>query len=229
MAALIEPGAVTVAVIAKEPLPGRAKTRLCPPCSPAEAARVAEAALHDTLEAVTGANTRRRVLFLEGEPGSWMPTGFEVVPQVDGGLGARLDAVFAHVDGPGVVVGMDTPQLGARSVDAACRALTDGAADAVLGPAADGGYWTIGFRSHVDGAFDDVPMSRADTRVVQEARLASLGLQVAVVHELRDIDHWSDALAIAGEFPDLRTSAVVRSISGAAGDGVVDGSVADGR
>jgi len=87
-------------VIAKAPLPGRSKTRLCPPCTPHEAAALAEAALRDTLAAVLAAPVRaRRVLVLDGEPGRWLPAGIEVIAQRGDGLGARLAAAFADVGG----------------------------------------------------------------------------------------------------------------------------------
>ena len=48
----------TLLVIAKEPVPGRVKTRLTPPFTPEEAAALAEAALADTLD-VGGARPPR--------------------------------------------------------------------------------------------------------------------------------------------------------------------------
>ncbi|NEA82606.1 glycosyltransferase, partial [Actinospica acidiphila] len=77
---------VTLLVIAKEPRPGRVKTRLTPPFTPEEAAALAEAALADTLDAVARTPARRRVLVLDGSPGPWLPAGVEVVPQCAGGL-----------------------------------------------------------------------------------------------------------------------------------------------
>jgi glycosyltransferase A (GT-A) superfamily protein (DUF2064 family) len=106
------PGSGTaLLVIAKEPVPGRVKTRLVPPGTPRQAATLAEAGLADTLHAVLAAAARRRVLVLDGEPGSWLPPGFDVVPQCGGGLDERLAAVFAAVPGPALLIGMDTPQL----------------------------------------------------------------------------------------------------------------------
>ena len=68
--------AVTLAVIAKAPVAGRVKTRLCPPCTPEEAAALAEAALRDTLAAMAAAAPRaawrRRVVVLDGAPGAWL-------------------------------------------------------------------------------------------------------------------------------------------------------------
>jgi glycosyltransferase A (GT-A) superfamily protein (DUF2064 family) len=67
----------TLLVIAKSPAPGRVKTRLTPPCTPEQAARLAGAALSDTLAAA--ARTRRaarRVLVLDGASGPWLPRDF---------------------------------------------------------------------------------------------------------------------------------------------------------
>ena len=87
-------------VIAKEPRPGFAKTRLTPPCTMTQAAAIAEAALADTLDAVLTTPARRRVLALDGAVGSWLPPGFEVVPQSDGGLDqpARRRVRLLHLD-----------------------------------------------------------------------------------------------------------------------------------
>ena len=73
-------------VIAKEPVPGRVKTRLTPAYTPAEAAELAEAALSDTLAAVASVGVTRRILALAGSPGRWLPPGFDVIAQRGGGL-----------------------------------------------------------------------------------------------------------------------------------------------
>ena len=135
----------TLLVIAKSPAPGRVKTRLTPPCTPEQAARLAGAALSDTLAAA--ARTRRaarRVLVLDGASGPWVPRGFEVVPQRGDGLAARLAAAFQAAGGPAFLVGMDTPQVTPELLDAGLAALEH--ADAAFGAALDGGYWGIGLR-----------------------------------------------------------------------------------
>ena len=102
---------MTVIVLAKAPVPGRAKTRLCPPCDPEQAAGLARAALVDTLRAVTATSCERRVLVLDGAPGPWVPDGFEVLPQRGSGLDERLAHAFTDIGTGGVLIGMDTPQL----------------------------------------------------------------------------------------------------------------------
>src|SRR5713101_2273112 len=100
----------TIVVLAKSPVPGRVKTRLCPPCTHHEAAALATAALEDTLDAVDATRAARRVVALDGPPGPWLREAFEVVAQAPGALGARLAAATTTVGGPVLVIGMDTPQ-----------------------------------------------------------------------------------------------------------------------
>ena len=125
-------------VLAKEPVPGRVKTRLCPPLTPEGAAAVATAALEDTLAAAREVDVTRRVLVLDG---TYAADGFEVLPQVAGPMDARLAAAFDAVAGaPALLVGMDTPQLTAALLQQALDALAQH--DAVLGLAPDG-RWTM--------------------------------------------------------------------------------------
>jgi rSAM/selenodomain-associated transferase 1 len=193
----------TIVVIAKEPRAGRVKTRLCPPCTPDGAAALAAAALADTLESVQRASCTRRVLALDGAAGPWVPPGFTVAPQAEGGLGDRLAAAVTAVSGPVLVVGMDTPQLSPALLDDACARLLAPSIDAVLGPALDGGYWCIGFR-HARGrrtAFRGVPMSSVDTGLRQRQRLVELGMRVDDLAPLRDVDTIDDARAVAAQIP----------------------------
>ena len=155
--------AVALVVIAKAPAPGRSKTRLCPPCTPRQAADLAEAALCDTLAAAALCPARRRLLALEGEPGAWLPADFELLEQAGDGLGERLGHALVAAGGPALVVGMDTPQLTAGLLAQACTALSADGADAVLGPALDGGYWTIGLQQPDPAVFAGVPMSVPST------------------------------------------------------------------
>ncbi len=203
--------AVTVAlVVAKAPVPGEVKTRLCPPLSPVEAAAVAEAALVDTLEAVSRCGAGRLVLALDGAPGPWLPPRFEVVPQRGGGLDERLAAAWQDAGGPGVQVGMDTPQLRAEDLDLALALLDDH--DAALGPAEDGGWWAVALRRPDPAAFLGVPMSTAHTGDAQHARLSELGLRVAALPMMRDIDDIDDLYAIAAAHPHLCVSATASGL-----------------
>ncbi|HZA79240.1 MAG TPA: DUF2064 domain-containing protein [Acidimicrobiales bacterium] len=199
-------------VLAKEPVAGRVKTRLCPPCSPADAARVAAAALADTVDAALGSGADRVVLALDGRPGWWCPPGVVVVGQGRGRLDRRLAHAWTHARGAALQVGMDTPQVTAAELDRAMSTLTGDGVDAVLGPATDGGWWALGMRRPRPGAVLGVPTSRSDTGARQAARLAALGLRTRLLDPRTDIDTWPDALAVADQAPGTRTAVEVASV-----------------
>jgi rSAM/selenodomain-associated transferase 1 len=191
----------SLVVLAKAPRPGRSKTRLCPPCTPRDAATLARAALADTLDAVLATPAARRVVVLDGPVGDWLAPGVEVVAQRGDGLDERLANAFADVGGPALLVGMDTPQVTPADLARGLAHLMAPGIDAVLGPATDGGYWAIGLRAPQPSAFLGVPMSTARTGRVQHARLRQLGLRVALVPALRDVDRIADARAVAALAP----------------------------
>jgi rSAM/selenodomain-associated transferase 1 len=200
----------TVIVIAKAPEPGRTKTRLSPPCTPEQAARLAAAALQDTLEAVAGSRARRKVVALDGDIGEWLPSGFEVIPQRGWGLDERLAAAFMDVGGPALLVGMDTPQLTPALLNDSLAALER--TDAVLGHTDDGGFWAIGLERPLAAAFVGVPMSTAWTGAAQQRRLEALGLQVATLPALNDVDNIDDAIDVAAQAADSHFATAFRAL-----------------
>lgn len=197
-------GPTTLLVIAKEPVPGRVKTRLTPPFTPAEAAELAAASLEDTLRTVLTLPARRRVLVLDGCPGPWMPPGYEVLPQAEGTLDVRIAAAFEACTGPALLIGMDTPQI---TSDLLAPALTQGGwdgCDAWFGAAEDGGFWALGLAAPDPGLVRGVPMSQPGTGLIQRARLTGAGLTVRDLPVLRDMDTAEDARHVAAAAPHGR-------------------------
>jgi glycosyltransferase A (GT-A) superfamily protein (DUF2064 family)/SAM-dependent methyltransferase len=196
----------TVIVLAKEPVPGRVKTRLQPEFSAIEAASLAAAAIEDTVAAVRTCSATRRILAWEGKPAPWQK-GFQVVGQPSGTLNLRLADAFAAAvseptDQPSLLIGMDTPQVTAELLDSDWEG-----ADAVLGLSEDGGFWAIGLRSgHPAGIFEGVRMSTCRTGSAQLARLFDFGLTVKLLPPLRDVDRPADAEEVARRFPRLAFS-----------------------
>ncbi len=203
----------TLLVIAKEPVPGRVKTRLTPPYSPAQAARLAAAALCDTLRAVLRCPADRRVLVLDGRPGPWLPPGIEVVPQTAGGLDERIAAAFAQCDGPALLVGMDTPHLAPESLAPALGPSAWDRHDAWLGPAVDGGFWALGLARPDPALVRGVPMSTPATGAAQRERLTAAGLRVGDLPVLRDVDTARDAHLVAGAAPTSRFAATLAAMT----------------
>jgi len=200
-----------VLVMAKAPVPGQVKTRLCPPCTPEEAAAIAEAALADTLDAVARCGAARRIVALAGEPGRWLPAGFEVIAQRGHGLAERLANAWADAGGPGIQIGMDTPQVRPADLDRLLGMVAPGRG--VLGHAIDGGWWVIGLDgAEPEAVFAGVPMSTPITGERQEQRLWSLGLAVHHARRLRDIDTVDDLAVVSVEAPATRTAALTAAL-----------------
>jgi uncharacterized protein len=221
--------AAQVVVIAKAPVPGRVKTRLTPPYTPHEAARLAEAALTDTLEAAARAPFARHVLALAGASAAlrgprpagspragWLPPGFEVTGQRGDGLDERiaaaLDEAYAQLAVPVVLIGMDTPQVTPGLLESVARPLARGEADAVFGPARDGGFWLLGLRRPDPGLILGVPMSQTHTGRGQLSRLLRASLRVRLAPELIDVDTAADAHEVAREAPDSRFAATLLAL-----------------
>lgn len=202
-------------IVAKEPRPGFAKTRLIPSFGPSGAAALARAALADTFAAAAVCRAERVVVAFDGDPTGLVPRAFDVVPQRPGPFDERLAGAWVDAGGPGLQIGMDTPQVTAAELDHALGLLAEGA-DALLGPAQDGGWWAIGLQAPHPQAFAGIPMSRADTAHHQLARLEELGLATQLVAEHRDVDEPADALAVAAAHPGTRFAEAVRTH--AAGD-----------
>jgi uncharacterized protein len=215
---------IRLLVLAKAPVAGRVKTRLCPPLLPAEAAEVAAAAIADTMAAAAAAVPLAAVLgfrlepvlVLDGSPKEWLvqlfqgdvegPIHMRVVAQRGDQLDSRLAAAFEDAAGdiPALLIGMDTPQVTSDLLVRAVETLAAPDCDAVLGHAEDGGWWLLGLRQADPGLLHGVPMSTPYTGAAQEMRLLSAGLRVAHVEPLLDVDTVEDAERVAALAPNSR-------------------------
>ncbi|MGH4003732.1 MAG: TIGR04282 family arsenosugar biosynthesis glycosyltransferase [Pseudonocardiaceae bacterium] len=214
-------------VLAKAPVPGEVKTRLCPPATPAQAARIAAAALLDTLDAVLAVPQVVPVVALSGDITKAVDApaltarlrATTVLPQRGTSLGQRIAtshadaaAVAGHL--PVLQVGMDTPQVNAVLFGQCLDLLEGDGVDAVYGPAADGGWWALGVqRPEVAERIAHVPTSRPDTGARTLAVLRAAGCRVLELPELSDVDTWEDAAAVATEAPGRRFAATVAALS----------------
>jgi glycosyltransferase A (GT-A) superfamily protein (DUF2064 family) len=223
-------------VLAKAPVAGLAKTRLCPPASPRAAALIAAASLLDTLDTVLAAAEAPGTAPLLAWTGSLdaaerrheLVTALASVTRFEqrgGALGERIAAAHADaaVRAPGAVVlqiGTDTPQLAAGELTEALALLTaTRGPDAVLGPATDGGWWALGLRDPLAAAaIAAVPTSRPDTGERTLRALRDEGLTVALLDEHRDVDTAADAWAVAAGGAGPRFTAEIAAHLGAPTD-----------
>jgi rSAM/selenodomain-associated transferase 1 len=196
-------------VVAKAPVPGRAKTRLGAEVGDDVAAELARASLLDTLESCEAAFDRC-FLALEGTADASLECrlgGWTVFPQRGDRLGERLAGAFAdvalHTRGPVVQIGMDTPQAGPADLARVATMLAD--VDAIVGPAQDGGWWALGLRdSRHAQVLREVRMSTPTTYVDTVAALESTGATAGATQVLTDVDTLADADVVAALVPTTR-------------------------
>lgn len=204
----------TVLVMAKAPVPGRVKTRLAATVGDDEAAELATAALLDTVAAVDATPGATGLVSLDGDLGAGPGAerlraalaGWRCVPQRGPDFATRL--VRAHDDagrGPVVQIGMDTPQVSPQDLRDAVADLVG--ADAVLGPASDGGWWAL---ARLDPAvarpLRQVEMSTPSTGIDTRRAIEAADHRVTLTRTLQDVDTPDDADTVAADHPDLRFS-----------------------
>ena len=188
-------------VFAKQPRPGRVKTRMSPPLSSEQAAELAAAMLADVLDASAGfcAELGLAAVLAVDPPDACAalargaPPAFRVVAQRGRDLSERMDRAARECAAAGaariLLRGSDSPALPGSSVAGVLRALD--AADVVACPDRDGGYSLIGLRRPVPGLFAH-PMS---TRSVLEDTFANarrLGLRTRLEAPGFDLDTAED-------------------------------------
>ena len=178
-----------IAMFARYPTPGAAKTRLIPTLGPDGAAALHHKLVELTLGAVRASGLPFEVRTTGAPPEAfvdWLGDDVPLVPQGDGDLGARL----ARVGAPMLLIGSDCPDLRAAHLVAAAKALET--APAVLGPAGDGGYWLLGLARTMPQCFDAMPWGTADVAAQTRARLAGLGAHPIELETLHDCDRPED-------------------------------------
>jgi uncharacterized protein len=151
-----------------------------------------QALLHETLGAVLDAPVARRVLVFGAASGDWLPAGFDLMGQRGSDFGERVAAALADAHAsvplPMLLIRDDTLGITADMLTDAAWSLTSGEADAVFGPAYDGGFWLIGLRRPDRSLVIGIPEPGQDTAVgvgrLLLDRLATAGLRIALAPHL---------------------------------------------
>jgi rSAM/selenodomain-associated transferase 1 len=188
-------GASVVVVMAKRPVPGKTKTRLCPPLAPAEAAELYEALLKDTIGLVSGLQGVETAIAVSprsalDEMRRLAPRGTRMFAVEGSDIGECLRRAMKQLFAEGftrvVAVNSDGPTLPAEYLERAVAMLTS--SDVVLGPAEDGGYYLIGMRQQQPGLFTDIEWSSSRVAAQTLERAAAAGLAVAQLPSWYDVD-----------------------------------------
>jgi rSAM/selenodomain-associated transferase 1 len=197
------PEPVAVAILAKAPLPGLAKTRLAPALGADGAARLQAKFIEHVVTTAQAAAVGPVTLW--AAPDRDHPVfqtiaallGVALAVQPEGDLGARMMAAIAAANGAAIVVGTDCPALTPDHLRTAARALNDGV-DVVIVPVDDGGYGLIGMQRPEPALFTDMTWSTSSVMAETRRRLTRLGLSWREPARLWDVDVPADLQRLAG-------------------------------
>jgi len=190
---------VAIAILAKAPVAGSAKTRLAPALGLDGAAQFQARLIARTVETVCAAGTGPVTLWAAPDPDHELFAelasrfALRLARQADGDLGARMLAATAAADGPVLVVGTDCPVLAPHHLEAAAGCLRAGhdgrdGRDVVVIPAEDGGYVLIGSRRPQPALFAGITWSTPTVLAETLRRIADGALTVRALPPLWDVD-----------------------------------------
>jgi rSAM/selenodomain-associated transferase 1 len=190
---------LAIAVFAKAPVPGQAKTRLIPLLGADGAARLQAQLLDAALAKATAVGGAACTLWVAGAldhpavAAAAARYAVAVQPQQGADLGARMHAAIAHTLGSArasigncLLIGTDCPALTTAHLAQAAAALATH--DVVLGPADDGGYVLIGMRQPQATLFKDIAWGSSTVLQATRARIAVARLRVFELPSLPDLD-----------------------------------------
>lgn len=206
----------TLALFAKQPIPGRVKTRLAPATSPEWAAALGEAFLLDALDSCQSFAGRRVLVFDPPEAQEYFDRitvgRYALVPQASGDLGARLVALmqseFAGGSAAVVVAGTDSPTLPMARILQAVDELKR--ADVVLGPTMDGGYYLVGCTRLLPELFTGIAWSTNRVFGDTVAQVAETGSKLALLPPWYDVDTLDDVRMLHGHLAAMRLAGIER-------------------
>jgi rSAM/selenodomain-associated transferase 1 len=199
---------VAIAILAKAPVPGLAKTRLIPSIGAHAAAVLQERLTERTIVTALAANIGPVTVWCTPDTshGTFreLATRYKIKlkRQPDGDLGQRMLAAILANDGPTLVIGSDCPAFTPECLNAGARALHDGA-DVVLTAAEDGGYVLIGMRIKQSQLFTNVSWGTTKVLAETRARVNALRLVSVELPPLWDVDTEDDVARMEHAYPEL--------------------------
>ena len=192
------------------------KTRLVPPLTHEDAARIARASLEDTARFIVPAVAATWTLFLDGDPDPSLlalarDTGLTIVPQRGSGLGERLKGAFRELRAGGadrvLAIGSDSPTLDPERILEAIESLA--ICDVALGPTEDGGYYLVGTSGDHESIFDEIPWGSGDAAATTLERARERNLEVRLLAPWYDLD---DAASLRRAYEAARPGWALRGV-----------------
>ncbi len=197
---------LTLGILAKAPIPGQVKTRLCPPLTPEQAANLAGRLLAETVSTARELPRVRVTVVVAPDEGiphvrELLPRAIPMIPQGDGDFGRRMlrffESAFQEGSRGAVILGADHPGLPKEYLAQAIGFLRKGRDEVVLGPTEDGGYYLIGMARLHPELFEGIPWSTSEAFRLTCDRAKRLGLPVAVLPSWFDLDRPEDLARFA--------------------------------
>jgi rSAM/selenodomain-associated transferase 1 len=202
-------------IVAKEPVPGKVKTRLFPKLSPAVAADLYRCFLHDRIQEVSTLNeVDRAIAYTPEDAGKTFTTlaldGFELFAQQGKHLGERLNNIFLEKFSQGYnavsIVDSDSPDLPKSLIKESFELLLSKRADIVFGPCYDGGYYLVGMRKPHPELFRNIPWSTENVLSATLEKARKIGLNVKLLTRWNDLDTFEDLLEFYNKYKDRQLS-----------------------
>lgn len=213
-------------IFAKQPLPGRVKTRLCPPLTPEQAADLYWVCLQETVTRMRSFAGCELAICYSGDK-DWFAASFpgvRLVPQHGRDLGERMARCLSDWLAAGyeaaALIGSDAPDLPLERIEQAFNALER--ADLVHGPALDGGFYLVGETIHHEQLFQEIPWSTAEVLEQTLVKAAQLGLRSVLLEPWDDLDDLPALLRLVARTPQSSTAIHINRVLNHSPDTVID-------
>jgi len=201
-------------VFAKQPVPGKVKTRLTPPLSMPEAAAFYQVMLRQTVERVQQILSLTPVLIYDGDR-RWFVDQYPdllCLPQVAGDLGSRLQAASHQLFSCGAekvaLMGSDSPDLPLSRIEQAFQLLDS--VDSSIIPASDGGYVLVGMSRLCPELFEAIPWSTASVLAKTKQQAAKFCTSLKILPSWFDVDRQEDLSRLVERTPDCSSARYVK-------------------
>lgn len=191
---------IAIALTARAPEPGKAKTRLIPRLGASGAAHLHAALTRHALGEIVRSGLPATLWCDPDTDHAFFAEcasvfGVDLRAQPDGGLGARMCCAFEQADGPLLLMGSDCPAIDATLLGTCAASLAR--SPAVFLPTLDGGYGLVGLARPTPEVFDDMPWGTDAVMTITRRRLQNLGIVWEEPARIWDVDMPDDLARLA--------------------------------